>query len=147
MELRWRGKAGTFAGMALFEIKTEIPFTAAEAADTTLLEHGLENWSVLEDVIVQRAWLVGIFADESEAAQGWATVTPLLVDAGVAIVGEPVRRSHKRSKPSATDRVSIRRAIAASARPCRRPNRRRHSRASPATTRSEERRVGKECRL
>ena len=87
MELRWRGKAGTFAGMALFEIKTEIPFTAAEAADTTLLEHGLGNWSVLEDVIGQRAWLVGMFADESEATQGWATVTPLLMDAGVALAG------------------------------------------------------------
>ncbi len=93
MELRWRGKRGTFGAMALFEIKTEIPFTAAEAADTTLLEHGLGNWSVLEDVIGQRAWLVGIFADESEATLAWATVTPLLVDAGVANVGEPVRRS------------------------------------------------------
>ncbi len=93
MELPWRGKPGTFAAMALFEIKTEIVFAAADAADNTLLEHGLENWSVLEDVIVKRAWLVGIFVDEAEAAQAWATVTPLLGDAGVGLVGEPARRS------------------------------------------------------
>ncbi len=93
MELRWRGKPGTFAGMALFEIKTEIPFVAAEAADNTLLEHALENWSVLEDVIVKRAWLVGIFADEPESAKAWATLTPLLMGAGVELVGEPARRS------------------------------------------------------
>lgn len=79
--------------MALFEIKVEIPAAAAEAADTTLLEHGLENWSVLEDVIVKRAWLVGILADEHEAAKAWSAVTPLLAEAGVVFVGEPVRRA------------------------------------------------------
>jgi ribosomal protein L11 methyltransferase len=79
--------------MGLFEIKTEIQSAAAEAADTVLLEHGLENWSVLEDVIVKRAWLVGIFADEQEAAKSWDVVTPLLAEAGVALVGEPVRRA------------------------------------------------------
>jgi CTP synthase len=79
--------------MALFEIKVEIPAAAAEAADTTLLEHGLENWSVLEDVIVKRAWLVGIFADEPEATKAWSVVTPLLAEAGVVLVGEPVRRA------------------------------------------------------
>ena len=79
--------------MALFEIKVEIPAAAAEAADTTLLEHGLENWSVLEDVIVKRAWLVGILADEHEGAKAWSAVTPLLAEAGVVFVGEPVRRA------------------------------------------------------
>jgi ribosomal protein L11 methyltransferase len=79
--------------MALFEIKTEILFATAEAADNTLLEHGLENWSVLEDVIVKRAWLVGIFADEQEATKAWVLVTPLLVGAGVGLVGDPVQRS------------------------------------------------------
>ena len=79
--------------MALFEIKTEIPFVTAETADTTLLEHGLGNWSVLEDVIVKRAWLVGIFADEREAAKAWDGLTPLLAAAGVEPVGEVVRRS------------------------------------------------------
>ncbi len=79
-------------GMALFEIKTEIPVASAEAADTTLLEHGLENWSVLEDVMVKRAWLVGIFADEHEAAKAWAVVAPLLSAAGVVPMGEPGRR-------------------------------------------------------
>ncbi len=79
--------------MALFEIKTEITLAAAETADTLLLENGLENWSVLEDVIAKRAWLVGIFADEAAAAEAWEAVTPLLAEAAVGAVGEPVRRS------------------------------------------------------
>ena len=93
MALRTVGAVGTVKGMALFEIKVEIPAAAAEAADTTLLEHGLENWSVLEDVIVKRAWLVGIFADEPEATKAWAVVTPLLTEAGVGLMGEGVRRA------------------------------------------------------
>ncbi len=79
--------------MALFEIKTEIPFASAEAADTTLLEHGLENWSVLEDVIVKRVWIVGVFGDEAVATAEWATVRPLLAEAGVTTMEEAVRRS------------------------------------------------------
>lgn len=79
--------------MALFEIKTEIPFASAEAADNTLLEHGLENWSVLEDVIVKRAWLVGVFTDGDEASASWAALQPLLVEAGVATESAAVTRS------------------------------------------------------
>jgi ribosomal protein L11 methyltransferase len=79
--------------MALFEIKTEISPTAAEAADHTLLEHGLENWSVQEDVIVKRAWLVGVFTDEGVATAEWAAVRALLAEAGVAFHHEAVRRS------------------------------------------------------
>ena len=79
--------------MALFEIKTEISSASAEAADATLLDHGLENWSVLEDVIVKRAWLVGIFADEQEAALAWEALTSLLAEAGVAIMGEPEQKA------------------------------------------------------
>lgn len=79
--------------MALCEIKVEVAATGADAADDVLLERGLENWSVLEDVIVKRAWLVGIFSDEDEAARSWAVVTPLLAEAGVALVGEAVRRA------------------------------------------------------
>jgi ribosomal protein L11 methyltransferase len=79
--------------MALFEIKTEISFAAAEAADTTLLEHGFENWSVLEDVLVRRAWLIGVFTDDGEAAASWAALEPLLAEAGVAVQERAVTRS------------------------------------------------------
>ena len=79
--------------MALFEIKTEIPPASAEAADNTLLEHGLENWSVLEDVIVKRAWLVGVCTDEAVATAEWAAVQPVLAAAGVSFHHEAVRRS------------------------------------------------------
>ncbi len=80
-------------GMALFEIKTEIAFASAEVADTLLLEHELENWSVLEDVLVKRAWLVGIFGEEQEAQDSWGVLEMLLKEAGVATATEVVTRS------------------------------------------------------
>jgi ribosomal protein L11 methyltransferase len=79
--------------MALFEIKTEIPFASAEVADTTLLEHGLENWSVLEDVLVKRAWIVGIFTDGDEARASWSALETLLQAAGVPAHAGAVTRS------------------------------------------------------
>jgi len=78
--------------MALFEIKTEIAAAAAGAADNVLLENELENWSVLEDVIAKRAWLVGVFTDAAEGAASWAALQPWLAEVGVASVGEAVRR-------------------------------------------------------
>ncbi len=78
--------------MALFEFKIEIAAAGVTAADETLLEHGLENWSVLEDVIVKRAWVAGICADESAARAEWRTVAPLLAAAGVTTIGEPAAR-------------------------------------------------------
>ena len=53
--------------MELFEIKAEVPAMAADAVDTTLLELGIDGWSLLEDAIAKRAWIVGIFATEAEA--------------------------------------------------------------------------------
>jgi len=91
--LRRSGVSEKLRQMALFEIKTEISFASADAADTTLLEHGLENWSVLEDVIVKRAWIVGVFSDEAVATAEWATVRTLLAEAGVTTMDEAVRRS------------------------------------------------------
>lgn len=79
--------------MALFETKAEIPAASAPAADEALLEHGSENWSVLEDAIAKRAWIVGICADEREAQAQWSALAPVLAAAGVAPVGEIVRRA------------------------------------------------------
>ncbi len=64
--------------MSLFEIKTEIAPAAVDAIDELLLEQGLENWSLLQDVIAGRAWLVGIFPDAATARASWAALSPLL---------------------------------------------------------------------
>ncbi len=79
--------------MALFEIKVEIPAAAANAADDILLGHSFENWSVIEDVIVHRAWVAGICADEFLAAAQWSEIEPLLAVAGVQPLSVPVRRT------------------------------------------------------
>lgn len=75
--------------MSLVELKVEIPAGSAEAADSLLLENGYERWTVLEDVIVGRAWLVGIFPTEDEASGSWAEVAGRL---SVPASGEPVTR-------------------------------------------------------
>ncbi len=76
--------------MKLFETKAEIPVDAVDATDDVLLELGLEGWTLLQDVIVKRAWIVGIFADEAEAARRWAELRPLLP---AAPLDEPVGRA------------------------------------------------------
>lgn len=58
-----------------------------------MVEHGLENWSVFDDVIVQRAWLIGICADEHEAQVQWGVLAPLLSAAGIKPVAAPERRA------------------------------------------------------
>jgi ribosomal protein L11 methyltransferase len=78
--------------MALFEIKCEIPLASAATADELLLEHAFENWSVVEDVIVKRAWVAGICPDEATAKAQWSQLAVLLAAAGVTAVAEPGRR-------------------------------------------------------
>ena len=90
--LRRRRAVGTLAPMALFESKTEIPPAAAGAVDDLLLEHGLENWSVLEDVILKRAWVVGICASEVEAAVQWSNLAALLAQGEITPIAVPVVR-------------------------------------------------------
>jgi ribosomal protein L11 methyltransferase len=58
--------------MALFELKIEIAAAAAGPADEMLLERGWENWSVLEDVIARRAWIVGLGDDAAALRAQWA---------------------------------------------------------------------------
>lgn len=78
--------------VALFELKAEIPASSSAVADELLLEHGLETWSVFEDVIVARAWVVGIGADAAAMRDEWRRVRALLGGAGVKTLGEPVER-------------------------------------------------------
>jgi len=79
--------------VALLEVKTEIPAAAANLADDRLLELGLGNWSVLEDVIVRRAWLIGICANEDEARAQWNDLALPLAAEGVEPVSAPTFRS------------------------------------------------------
>jgi ribosomal protein L11 methyltransferase len=76
--------------MSLHELKAEIPAATANAVDDTLLELGVAGWSLLEDAIVRRAWIVGIFADAAEAHARWAELRPLLPAAPLT---EPVLRA------------------------------------------------------
>jgi ribosomal protein L11 methyltransferase len=85
--------AGTFLRMSLFETKAEILPEAVDAIDDVLLELGVEGWSLLQDVIIRRAWLVGIFPSAAEAQARWAELRPLLSAAGIAPAGEPEVRA------------------------------------------------------
>lgn len=64
--------------MSLFEARIEIPAQAAAMADEVLMETQDEAWSVVEDVLEARAWLVGVFQAEDEARAKWAVLQELL---------------------------------------------------------------------
>lgn len=74
--------------MPLFQLKPEIPATAVDAADNVLLEFGAENWSVLENVIARRAWLVGVSSDDAALVDEWQTLRTALGGAGVRPMAE-----------------------------------------------------------
>jgi ribosomal protein L11 methyltransferase len=76
-------------GVALFEIKVEIVPAVANVAEESLLERDLQNWSVHEDAIAKRTWLVGIGTDEAAAQREWHELAPVLSAAGVTALGEP----------------------------------------------------------
>lgn len=94
--------AGMSCSVSLFEIKAEIPINAVDDADGTLLELENPGWTVVEDVIAGKAWIVGIFATESEALSRWNELLALLpgllpgVPAGRALLDEEWRDSYKR---------------------------------------------------
>lgn len=57
--------------MPLAEVKAEIPATEADAVEEILLDFGRDRWSVLENAVEGRAWIVGIFDDPETARSGW----------------------------------------------------------------------------
>lgn len=77
--------------MSLYESKTEVPFESVDAIDDVLMELGAEGWSLLQDVIVRKAWLIGIFAEHSEANTRWQELAPLLAGSGVSTEPPSVR--------------------------------------------------------
>lgn len=76
--------------MTLTELRIEIPAAAADAAEAVLLELEDGGWSLLEDAIARRAWIVGIFASEGEARSRWDALRPRLP---LAPLGEPGLRA------------------------------------------------------
>ena len=87
--------------MDLVEIKVEIPASGVEAVDTLMLELGVEGWTLLEDVIAKRAWVVGIFPTQAEAAERWVelqsqlTVKPLTKETVRVLADADWRDSYK----------------------------------------------------
>jgi ribosomal protein L11 methyltransferase len=79
-----------FPRMDLLEFKVEIPPSLVEELDTALQEHEITGWSLVEDVIVRRAWLVGIFSNAAEAKESWDALK-----AGHASLGalEPMKKT------------------------------------------------------
>ena len=78
-----------FSGMQLVEIKIEVNAATIDSLETILLDLGVAGWSLLEDVIEKRAWIVGIFCDALEASAAWTELSLLL--AGMT-VGQPMER-------------------------------------------------------
>jgi ribosomal protein L11 methyltransferase len=79
--------------VGLCEIKAEILPTGVDAADDILLGHGMGNWSVLEDVIVGKAWVAGICANVREAELQWREVGAALAAAGIKPLADPTYRA------------------------------------------------------
>ncbi|HXN35264.1 MAG TPA: 50S ribosomal protein L11 methyltransferase [Opitutaceae bacterium] len=60
--------------MDLWEIRAEIPADAAEQTELVLLESGDGAWTLAEDALARRAWVVGFFGSEGEAASHWGAL-------------------------------------------------------------------------
>ena len=64
--------------MELWEARMEIPAGAAEATELAMLESGFDGWSLLEDAVAKKAWIVGIFRGEAEAGARWSELSAAL---------------------------------------------------------------------
>ena len=93
MALRRGQGRSTFGGVGPSEIKTEIASSDVGRVDELLLESGRTNWSVFEDVVLGRAWIVGVCGAREEANQEWRALAGQLKAAGVSPRSEPVHRT------------------------------------------------------
>ena len=71
--------------MSLCEIKVAIAVEQVDAVDDLLLEREDVRWSVMHDVLIPSATIVGLFASQAEAEAEWATLT-----GEFTAIGEPV---------------------------------------------------------
>ena len=85
--------------MSLCEIKATLPVDQVDAADDLLLEREDQRWSVMHDVLIPSAHVVGLFDSREEAEAAWAEVGPLFVGAGepqyAEITDEDWKESYK----------------------------------------------------
>jgi len=68
--------------MVLSEIKATVPVETVETVDELLLERGDQRWSVVHDVLLPGAWIVGLFESRPAAEAAWAELKPLLTKVG-----------------------------------------------------------------
>jgi ribosomal protein L11 methyltransferase len=76
--------------MDLWEIRAEISADAAEQVELLLLESGEGGWTIVEDALARRAWVVGVFEGESVAKAHWKALRPSL-PAGIGDDPRPTR--------------------------------------------------------
>jgi ribosomal protein L11 methyltransferase len=75
--------------MPLREVRVEIDRAALDAVEAVLAEVAVAGWSLYEDVIGGRAWLIGVFSDEAEARLRWAEMHSRVAP---RVVGSPRER-------------------------------------------------------
>ena len=78
--------------MSLVEMRVEIPADTADRVDEFLQEQGNQDWMLIEDVLIRRVWLSGVFSDGPDAALEWNRLAPALAGVGVQAVAPPVCR-------------------------------------------------------
>jgi ribosomal protein L11 methyltransferase len=71
--------------MDLWEIRAEIDAGSVAAAEELLLESGRAEWTLVEDAVGKRAWVVGVFRGSDEAASRWEELRSSLPGAVVSI--------------------------------------------------------------
>lgn len=57
------------SAVELWEIRMCVPADAAEATEQALLESGAAGWTLQEDAVAGKAWIVGYFASEADAVE------------------------------------------------------------------------------
>lgn len=74
--------------MSLIEIKASVPVDTVDAVDDVLLEQGDERWSVMHDVLIPEAKVVGIFETRELAEAAWKEIEPRVEGVGEAAITE-----------------------------------------------------------
>ncbi|MEO7599294.1 MAG: 50S ribosomal protein L11 methyltransferase [Opitutus sp.] len=74
----------------LAEMKAEISVADVDHVDEVLLLLEDDRWSLLEDAIARRAWIIGIFDSPNAAWEAWTQLTLLL---GASVTGFPETRA------------------------------------------------------
>ncbi len=83
--------------MSLWEVKAALPVEHVDRVDDMLLERGDERWSVMHDVLIPAAWVVGLFTDEVEARAQWDEIARLVPEAEEAAFQELADEDWKES--------------------------------------------------